>query len=138
MDEEIDRLRLKATTSLISRKDVIVVASVSCIYGIGSPDAYKSMLVHVYKGQVLDQKSFLKDLVSIHYNRNDLVLEPGTFRVRGDTIEVFPKYDEFAIRIELFGDEVESIYSFDVITGEKLIIIQRFLGLSSSTLCNLT
>ena len=126
MDEEIDRLRLKATTSLISRKDVIVVASVSCIYGIGSPDAYKSMLVHVYKGQILDQKSYLKDLVTIHYNRNDLVLEPGTFRVRGDTIEVFPKYDEFAIRIELFGDEVESIYSFDVITGEKLISFNDF------------
>ena len=126
MDEEIDRLRLKATTSLIGRKDVIIIASVSCIYGIGSPDSYRAMLVKVYKGQILDQKSYLKDLVNIHYNRNDMVLEPGTFRVRGDVIEVFPKYDQFAVRIELFGDEVEAIYSFDVLTGEKLQVFDEF------------
>ena len=126
MDEEIDRLRLKATTSLIGRKDVIIIASVSCIYGIGSPDSYRAMLVQVYKGQTLDQKSYLKDLVNIHYNRNDMVLEPGTFRVRGDVIEVFPKYDQFAVRIELFGDEVEAIYSFDVLTGEKLQVFDEF------------
>jgi len=120
MDEEIDRLRLKATTSLIGRKDVIIIASVSCIYGIGSPDSYRAMLVQVYKGQILNQKSYLRELVNIHYNRNDLVLEPGTFRVRGDVIEVFPKYDQFAVRIELFGDEVEAIYSFNVLTGERL------------------
>ena len=126
MDEEIDRLRLKATTSLIGRKDVIIIASVSCIYGIGSPDSYRAMLVQIYKGQALDQKTFLKDLVNIHYNRNDMVLEPGTFRVRGDVIEVFPKYDQFAIRIELFGDEIEAIYSFDVITGEKLQVFDEF------------
>ena len=126
MDEEIDRLRLKATTSLIGRKDVIIIASVSCIYGIGSPDSYRAMLVQVYKGQTLDQKTFLKDLVNIHYNRNDMVLEPGTFRVRGDVIEVFPKYDQFAIRIELFGDEIEDIYSFDVLTGEKLQVFDEF------------
>ena len=126
MDEEIDRLRLKATTSLIGRKDVIIIASVSCIYGIGSPDSYRAMLVQVYKGQTLDQKTFLKDLVNIHYNRNDMVLEPGTFRVRGDVIEVFPKYDQFAIRIELFGDEIEDIYSFDVLTGEKLKVFDEF------------
>jgi excinuclease ABC subunit B len=126
MDEEIDRLRLKATTSLIGRKDVIIIASVSCIYGIGSPDSYRAMLVQVYKGQTLDQKTFLKDLVNIHYNRNDMVLEPGTFRVRGDVIEVFPKYDQFAIRIELFGDEIEDIYSFDVLTGQKLKVFDEF------------
>ena len=126
MDEEIDRLRLKATASLIGRKDVIIIASVSCIYGIGSPDSYRAMLVQVYKGQTLDQKTFLKDLVNIHYNRNDMVLEPGTFRVRGDVIEVFPKYDQFAIRIELFGDEIEDIYSFDVLTGEKLQVFDEF------------
>ncbi|MBC8311088.1 MAG: excinuclease ABC subunit UvrB [Candidatus Marinimicrobia bacterium] len=126
MDEEIDRLRLKATTSLIGRKDVIIISSVSCIYGIGSPDSYRAMLVQVYKGQILDQKSYLKDLVNIHYNRNDMVLEPGTFRVRGDVIEVFPKYDQFAVRIELFGDEVEAIYSFDVLTGEKLQTFDEF------------
>ena len=126
MDEEIDRLRLKATTSLIGRKDVIIIASVSCIYGIGSPDSYRAMLVQVYKGQTLDQKSYLKDLVNIHYNRNDMVLEPGTFRVRGDVIEVFPKYDQFAVRIELFGDEVEAIYSFNVLTGERLQAFDEF------------
>ena len=126
MDEEIDRLRLKATTSLIGRKDVIIIASVSCIYGIGSPDSYRAMLVQVYKGQTLDQKSYLKDLVNIHYNRNDMVLEPGTFRVRGDVIEVFPKYDQFAVRIELFGDEVEAIYSFNVLTGERLQLFDEF------------
>ena len=126
MDEEIDRLRLKATTSLIGRKDVIIIASVSCIYGIGSPDSYRSMLVQVCKGQILDQKLYLKDLVNIHYNRNDMVLEPGTFRVRGDVIEVFPKYDQFAVRIELFGDEVEAIYSFNVLTGEKLQTFDEF------------
>jgi excinuclease ABC subunit B len=126
MDEEIDRLRLKATTSLIGRKDVIIIASVSCIYGIGSPDSYRAMLVQVCKGQILNQKSYLKDLVNIHYNRNDMVLEPGTFRVRGDVIEVFPKYDQFAVRIELFGDEVEAIYSFNVLTGEKLQTFDEF------------
>ena len=126
MDEEIDRLRLKATTSLIGRKDVIIIASVSCIYGIGSPDSYRAMLVQVYKGQTLNQKAYLKDLVNIHYNRNDMVLDPGTFRVRGDVIEVFPKYDQFAVRIELFGDEVEAIYSFDVLTGEKLQVFDEF------------
>ena len=118
MNEEIDRLRLKATTSLIGRKDVIIICSVSCIYGIGSPETYKSMLVHVDKTSPLDQKQFLHSLVNIHYVRNDLVLEPGTFRVRGDVIEVFPAYDEWALRIELFGDDVEKIYTFHPLTGE--------------------
>ena len=126
MDEEIDRLRLKATTSLIGRKDVIIISSVSCIYGIGSPDAYRNMLVQIFKSQVMNQKKFLHDLVNIHYNRNDLVLEPGTFRVRGDVIEVFPKYDEFALRIELFGDEVDAIYSFNPLTGERLQSFDEF------------
>ncbi len=126
MDEEIDRLRLKATTSLIGRKDVIIISSVSCIYGIGSPDAYRDMLVQIFKSQVLNQKQFLHDLVNIHYNRNDLVLEPGTFRVRGDVIEIFPKYDEFALRIELFGDEVDAIYSFNPLTGERLQNFDEF------------
>ena len=118
MNEEIDRLRLKATTSLIGRKDVIIICSVSCIYGIGSPETYKSMLVHVDKSSPLDQKRFLHSLVNIHYVRNDLVLEPGTFRVRGDVIEIFPAYEEWALRIELFGDDVEKIYTFHPLTGE--------------------
>ena len=118
MDEEINRLRLKATTSLISRNDVIIICSVSCIYGIGSPLEYKNLLVHFDKSGPLDQKKFLHDLVNIHYVRNDLVLEPGTFRVRGDVIEIFPIYEELAVRIELFGDKVEKIYSFDSLTGK--------------------
>ncbi len=118
MDEEIDRLRLKATTSLISRKDVIIICSVSCIYGIGSPDEYKNLMVCIKSSEQLDQKVFLHGLVNIHYVRNDLVLEPGTFRVRGDVIEVFPAYEEFAIRIELFGDQIEKIISFNVLTNE--------------------
>ncbi len=118
MDEEINRLRLKATTSLISRNDVIIICSVSCIYGIGSPQEYKNLLVHFDKLKPLDQKIFLHDLVNIHYVRNDLILEPGTFRVRGDVIEIFPAYEELAVRIELFGDNIEKIYSFNSLTGE--------------------
>ena len=118
MDEEIDRLRLKATTSLISRKDVIIICSVSCIYGIGSPKEYKNLLVYITDKEPFDQKKILHSLVNIHYTRNDLVLEPGTFRVRGDIVEIFPAYEELAIRIELFGDSVEKIYSFNVLTGD--------------------
>ena len=102
LNEEIDRLRLKATTSLIGREDVIIICSVSCIYGIGSPEAYKSLLVHIDKSSPIDQKEILHSLVNIHYVRNDLSLEPGTFRVRGDVIEIFPAYEEWALRIELF------------------------------------
>ena len=89
MNEEIDRLRLKATSYLMSRKDVIIIASVSCIYGIGSPDSYKNMLVQLSVGETIDVKQTLHQLVNIHYTRNDMVLEPGTFRVRGDVIEIF-------------------------------------------------
>ena len=118
INEEIDRLRLKATTSLMSREDVIIVASVSCIYGIGSPREYKDMLVSCQVNQEINTKEFMKDLIEIHYVRNDLVLEPGSFRMRGDIIEVFPIYDDKCIRIELFGDEIESIKTFDALTGE--------------------
>ncbi len=120
MDEEIDRLRLKATTSLMSRNDVIIVASVSCIYGIGSPEDYKGMVVPFIRGTSIDLKASLHQLVDIHYTRNDLVLEPGTFRVRGDVLEVFPAYEEFAVRVDLFGDEVEGIATFNPLTGEIL------------------
>tara|TARA_B100001750_G_C15517398_1_gene608425 strand:- start:317 stop:2320 length:2004 start_codon:yes stop_codon:yes gene_type:complete len=116
VNEEIDRLRLKATTSLMSRDDVIIVASVSSIYGIGSPDSYKNMLVEVKLGQKVDLNSFFKELISIHYNRNDMVLEPGIFRSRGDTIEIFPMYEHDAIRIEMFDDEIDKISVFDPMT----------------------
>ena len=116
VNEEIDRLRLKATTSLMSRDDVIIIASVSCIYGIGSPDSYKSMLVEVKLGQKVDLNSLFKEFISIHYNRNDMVLEPGVFRSRGDTIEIFPMYEHDAIRIEFFDDEIDKISVFDPMT----------------------
>ena len=119
MNEEIDRLRLRATSSLLSRKDVIIVASVSCIYGLGSPKEYKSMLVYLRVGDTVEFKSILRNLVDIHYIRNEMVLEPGTFRVRGDILEIFPIYDEKPLRVEFFGDDIEKIYTFDSMTGYK-------------------
>ena len=121
VNEEIDRLRLKATTSLMSRSDVIIIASVSSIYGIGSPESYKKMLVEIKCGQKVDLNSFYKQLVNIHYNRNDMVLEPGTFRLRGDVIEIFPRYENYPIRIELFGDEIDKIYSYSEMGREESI-----------------
>ena len=116
VNEEIDRLRLKATTSLMSRNDVIIIASVSSIYGIGSPESYKDMLVEVNLNDKIELNSFFKKLVNIHYNRNDMVLEPGVFRSRGDTIEIFPMYETDAVRIEFFDDEVDRISIFDPMT----------------------
>ena len=118
VNEEIDKLRLKATSSLMSREDVIVVSSVSCIYGIGSPDEYSKGTVKVSKGDALDRRSFLAKMVHIHYSRNDKVLERGNIRVRGDVMEVYPAYEDTCIRIELFGNEVDQINRFDPISGE--------------------
>ena len=118
VNEEIDKLRLKATSSLMSRDDVIVVSSVSCIYGIGSPDEYAKSTVTISKGDNLDRRSFLSKMVQIHYSRNDKVLERGNIRVRGDVIEVHPAYEDECIRIELFGSEVDGINRFDPISGE--------------------
>ena len=120
IDEEIDKLRIKTTASLSSRQDTIIIASVSCIYGIGSPRSYKNLFVSIKKNELINVKSFFKKLVNIHYNRNDMVLEPGTFRLRGDVIEIFPRYEDYPIRIELFGDEVDKIYSFNSMTSEIL------------------
>lgn len=120
VNKEIDELRLKATYSLMERRDVIVVATVSCIYGLGMPDLYKGMRVHIEKGEILDTRKFEKSLISIQYQRNDMVLERGNFRVRGDVIEVYPPYMETdtAYRIELDFDEVSSIKRFNVLTRE--------------------
>ncbi len=120
VNEEIDRLRLKATTSLIEgRRDVIIVASVSCIYGIGSPDQYARQILFVNKGQTLDRKEFLRKLVDIHFVRNDFEFTRGTFRARGDVVEIIPAYeDEEAIRIEFWDDEIERISLIDSLTGE--------------------
>ncbi|RKY69390.1 MAG: excinuclease ABC subunit B [Candidatus Latescibacterota bacterium] len=118
INDEIDRLRLKATSSLLERDDVIVVASVSCIYGIGSPKEYAEQLLLLEVGQTIDRQEMLKRLVDIYYTRNDIAFERGTFRVRGDVIEVLPAYEEYAVRIELFGDQIDSICVIDPMTGE--------------------
>ncbi len=118
MNEEIDKLRLKTTSSLLSRRDVIVVSSVSCIYGIGSPSEYKERVIRLQRGTTFQRKDFLHKLINIHYVRNDTVLERGTFRVRGDVIELFPAYDDVCVRLELFGNTIDRLDSFDPLTGE--------------------
>jgi excinuclease ABC subunit B len=118
INEEIDRLRLSATRSLFERRDVLIVASVSCIYGLGSPEAYYGMLLFVRQGDTLDRRDLLARLVEARYDRNDYELKRGTFRVRGDVVEIVPAYEESGIRIELFGDEVERISAFDPLTGK--------------------
>ncbi|NPV57111.1 MAG: excinuclease ABC subunit UvrB [Anaerolineae bacterium] len=119
INEEIDRLRLAATTSLISRKDVIIVASVSCIYGLGDPAAYGRVVVRLEVGGLYRRNALLRQLIEGQYSRNDMELRPGVFRVRGDVLEVFPAYEEkLAYRISFFGDEVERIMSFNPLTGE--------------------
>ena len=120
INEEIDRLRLSATTSVLSRRDVIVVASVSSIYGIGNPEAYGRVVLHLKVGDRYRRDTILRQLVESHYDRNDLELRPGTFRVRGDTLEVIPAYEEQGLRLSFFGDELERIMLFDPLTGELL------------------
>jgi excinuclease ABC subunit B len=126
INEEIDKLRHSATRSLLSRSDVLIVASVSCIYGLGSPEAYYGMLIRLEEGLELDRNDLLKRLVEIQYTRNDIDFHRGTFRVRGDTVEVFPAYEEKrALRIEFFGDEIESISEIDPIRGRVIDRIGR-------------
>jgi len=119
INDEIDRLRHSATAALLERRDVIIVASVSCIYGLGDPDDYKNLMIALRTGTEVDRDHLLKKLVEIQYNRNDISCERGTFRVRGDCVEVFPANSgESAIRIEFFGDEIERICDIDIVTGE--------------------
>jgi excinuclease ABC subunit B len=118
INDEIDRLRLSATRSLFERRDTVIIASVSCIYGLGSPEAYYGMLLFVRQGDTLDRHELLAKLVDARYDRNDYELKRGTFRVRGDVIELVPAYEESGIRIELFGDQVEQISAFDPLTGK--------------------
>ncbi len=120
INDDIDRLRLRATASLLERPDVIIVASVSSIYGLGSPEEYKSMMVFVQVGDSIPRDKLLQQLIDIHYTRNDFDAARGTFRVRGDTVEVIPAYEEIAIRIEFFGDEIERITVVDSLTGEVI------------------
>jgi excinuclease ABC subunit B len=120
INDEIDRLRHSATAALLTRRDVIVVASVSCIYGLGSPDEYRENVLFHLVGDQIDQRAFLRKLVDMQYDRNDANLTRGRFRVRGDTIEVHPAYEETILRIELFGDEIERIAVVDPVTGEQI------------------
>ncbi|HEX2908579.1 MAG TPA: DEAD/DEAH box helicase family protein, partial [Phototrophicaceae bacterium] len=120
INEQIDRLRISAMASLSSRRDTLIVASVSCIYGIGDPEAWRQSTVSVEVGRHMRRDTILRQLVHIQYSRNDMDLKRGTFRARGDTLEVIPAYSETAYRIQLFGDEVERITEFDPLTGEIL------------------
>src|SRR5579859_123605 len=117
INDELDKLRLSATKSLFERRDCIIVASVSCIYGLGSPEAYYGMLLFLEKGQKIKREEILKRLVEILYERNDADFRRGTFRVRGDVIEVFPTYEDNAYRIELWGDQIESLAQIDPLFG---------------------
>lgn len=118
INDEIDRLRLKATSSLLARRDVIVIASVSCIYGLGSPEDYLKMLVKFETGKTYERSRLLHQLVDIQYSRNDFDFQRSCFRVRGDLIDIFPAYEDFAYRLEFFGDVLESIKRLDVVTGK--------------------
>jgi len=120
INDEIDRMRLSATRSLFLRRDVIIVASVSCIYGLGAPEAYYGMMLPVERGQKIGREQVLRKLVEIQYERNDHDFTRGTFRVRGDVIDVYPSYEEQGVRFEMFGDEIEEIVSFDPLTGKTL------------------
>src|SRR3569623_801155 len=110
INEEVERLRHSATMSLLPRRDVVVVASVSCIYGLGTPQEYVDRCVRLHVGQEIEREKILRRLVDVQYSRNDLSFARGTFRVRGDTVEIFPVYEELAIRVEMFGDEIERLY----------------------------
>jgi len=120
INEEIDRLRLSATSSLLERRDVIIVASVSCIYGLGSPKDYQDLVLKISKNEIIKRDNILERLINIHYERNDIDFHRGCFRVRGDVIEIFPSYLEYAFRIELWGDEIELISEIDPLTGKVI------------------
>jgi excinuclease ABC subunit B len=125
INEDIDRLRLRATSSLMERDDVIIVATVSAIYGLGDPEEYKSQMVTLARGQKVARDDILRALVAIQYNRNDVAFERGTFRVRGDTVEIYPAYEEQGVRVEMWGDEVERISKINVLTGETIATLER-------------
>jgi excinuclease ABC subunit B len=120
INEEVERLRYSATMSLLSRRDVVVVSTVSCIYGLGAPSEYLDMSIPLHKGQSIDRDELIREFVAMQYQRNDYDFSRGNFRVKGDTIEIIPVYDELAIRLELFGDEIENIYQLHPLTGEVI------------------
>src|SRR5216110_2509439 len=120
INEDIDRLRLRATSSLMERSDVIIVATVSAIYGLGDPVSYREQMVTLTQGQKVNRDDILRSLVRIQYNRNDVAFERGSFRVRGDTVEIFPAYEEQGVRVEMWGSEIERISKINVLTGETI------------------
>ncbi len=125
INEDIDRLRLRATSSLMERDDVIIVATVSAIYGLGDPEVYKERMVLLNQGQKIARNAILRSLVDIQYSRNDVAFERGTFRVRGDTVEILPAYEEQGVRVEMWGDEIERISKIDSLTGETIAVLDR-------------
>jgi excinuclease ABC subunit B len=125
INDEIDRLRHSATRSLFERRDVVIVASVSCIYGLGSPEAYHGMMVLLEPGMTLDRDAMLRKLVEIQYERTPFDIERGKFRVRGDVVEIFPSYEEFAVRVEMFGDDIESVAAIDPVRGAVIRKLDR-------------
>jgi excinuclease ABC subunit B len=125
INDDIDRLRLRATSSLMERNDVIIVATVSAIYGLGDPQQYRAQMVTIEKGQKIPRDDILRALVAIQYHRNDVSFDRGTFRVRGDTVEILPAYEEQGVRVELWGDEVERISKIDTLTGETIASLER-------------
>jgi excinuclease ABC subunit B len=125
INEDIDRLRLRATSSLMERDDVVIVATVSAIYGLGDPETYRASMVTLNVGQRIPRDDILKALVRIQYGRNDVAFDRGTFRVRGDTVEIYPAYEEQAVRVEMFGDEIERITKIDPLTGKAIATLQK-------------
>ncbi|BAS17937.1 uvrABC system protein B [Arthrobacter sp. Hiyo8] len=120
VNEEVERLRHSATNALLTRRDVIVVATVSCIYGLGTPEEYIAGMVTLTKGAEMNRDDLLRKFVGMQYTRNDMDFHRGTFRVRGDTVEIIPMYEELALRIEFFGDEIENIYTLHPVTGDVI------------------
>jgi len=125
INEKLDRLRLSTTSSLASRQDVIVVASVSCIYNLGAPEDYQNLILYLESGDTITQKTFLKGLITLQYERNDLDFKRGTFRVKGDTLDIFPAYKEKGVRVEFFGEEIKKIYEFDPVSGKKIVELEK-------------
>ena len=125
INEDIDRLRLRATSSLMEREDVIIVSTVSAIYGLGDPKEYRKQMLTLETGQRIARDDILRGLVNIQYSRNDIAFERGTFRVRGDVVEIFPAYEEQGVRVELWGDEIERISKIDVLAGDTIAQLPR-------------
>ena len=132
INEEIDRLRHAATSALLSRRDCIIVASVSCIYGIGSPDTYAEMAINLKRGEKRKQDKFIRLLTDIQYRRNDLEFVRGNFRVRGDVVDIFPAGSDTAVRVEFFGDDIDRLTKFDSLTGEVLEEVDNLVVFPSS------